>query len=189
MCGRSIWTISTLLRAFETDAHTNAAHRISEIRDALHVEEQKTALCKLQWREIVAATRKANEGDTMVRVPMADVSGSMEWSMNGAPMRASIALSLLLMDVNPNSSHEFLRKYTCAHVQQWKVNTDLLSHMPSNLTVLCDSLRYPSFLFHHEDILFRALGSKTSPAPTLTTQSIFDTLRATTRSKLDIQTF
>lgn len=85
----------------ETGAHANAAQRISELRDALRVEEQKTALCKLQWREIVAAARKANEGGTMVRVPMADVSASMGWPMDGAPMRASVALSLLLMDVNP----------------------------------------------------------------------------------------
>ena len=80
---------------------SHCEQRISELRDALRAEEQKTALCKLQWREIVAAARKANEGGTMVRVPMADVSGSMEWAMNGAPMRASVALSLLLMDVNP----------------------------------------------------------------------------------------
>jgi hypothetical protein len=32
---------------------------------------------------------------------MADVSGSMQWAANGAPLRASVALSLLLMDVNP----------------------------------------------------------------------------------------
>ena len=75
-----------------------------QIRD-LHVQledvRDKTKFFALQWRGIVETARKANAGTDMVRIPMADVSGSMEWAADGAPMRASVALSLLLMDVNP----------------------------------------------------------------------------------------
>jgi hypothetical protein len=88
----------------ETLVAEREAELQEQIRD-LHVQledvRDKTKFFALQWRGIVETARKANAGTDMVRIPMADVSGSMEWAADGAPMRASVALSLLLMDVNP----------------------------------------------------------------------------------------